>query len=258
MSDAIAIVQGEACFDLPKDLYIPPDALEVFLETFTGPLDLLLYLIRRQNLDILDIPVMRITEQYMQYIRTMQDMRFELAAEYLLMAATLAEIKSRMLLPVSASAEEEDNLDPRAELIRRLQQYERFKQAAEDLDELPCLHRDIHPVKIDAPFKSIATVLPDINLDELLLALQDVLKRADMFSHHQVVSEPLSIRERMSWILAQMETGSPSAFIELFDPMEGRQGIVVTFMALLELVKQQLIELIQTDIFADIHIKSRA
>ena len=181
-----AVVLGEPQYQLPKDLYIPPDALEVILEAFEGPLDLLLYLIRRQNLDILDIPIADITEQYINYIQMMQDMRFELAAEYLLMAAMLAEIKSRMLLPRVNVDEEDEEGDPRAELIRRLQEYERFKQAAEDLDELPQLGRDVHSVKVDAPHKNLDLPPPDVDLKEILLALKDVMNRADMFTSHHI------------------------------------------------------------------------
>ena len=251
-----AVVQGQPQFNLPKDLYIPPDALEVFLDAFEGPLDLLLYLIRRQNLDILDIPIADITLQYMEYIELMQDLRLELAAEYLVMAAMLAEIKSRMLLPRPVSEDEEEH-DPRAELIRRLQEYERFKQAAEDINELPQLGRDVFPVHVEAPHKHVDQAPPDVDLKEILLALKDVLHRADMFSSHQVTREPLSMRERMSRVLESVVDDRFSAFTDLFDIAEGRQGVVVTFMAILELIKQQLIELIQADAFAPIHVKAR-
>ena len=251
-----AVVQGQPQFDLPKDLYIPPDALEVFLDAFEGPLDLLLYLIRRQNLDILDIPIADITQQYMTYIDLMQDLRLELAAEYLVMAAMLAEIKSRMLLPRPQSDDEEEH-DPRAELIRRLQEYERFKQAAEDISELPQLGRDVWPVIADAPHKHVDQPPPDVDLKEVLLALKDVLHRADMFSSHQVSREPLSLRARMSQVLETIGDDSFSAFTDLFDISEGRQGVVVTFIAILELIKQQLIELVQADAYAPIHVKAR-
>jgi segregation and condensation protein A len=190
-----AYVQGEAVTTLPKDLYIPPDALEVFLEAFEGPLDLLLYLIRRQNLDVLDVPIAEITRQYMEYIDLMQDLRLELAAEYLVMAAMLAEIKSRMLLPRPVEVEDED--DPRAELIRRLQEYERYKQAAEDIDHLPRVGRDLFPVSVEAPEKQVVRKPPEISLQELLLAAKAAITRADMFSHHHVQMEPLSVRERI-------------------------------------------------------------
>ena len=251
-----AVVQGQPQFDLPKDLYIPPDALEVFLDAFEGPLDLLLYLIRRQNLDILDIPIADITSQYMEYIDLMKDLRLELAAEYLVMAAMLAEIKSRMLLP-RPQVEENDEHDPRAELIRRLQEYERFKQAAEDISELPQLGRDLFPVVIEAPHKHIEQTPPEVDLKDVLLALKDVLHRADMFSSHHVSAEPLSMRERMSKVLALVNVERFTQFTDLFDLAEGRQGVVVTFMAVLELIKQQLIELVQAESFAPIHVKAR-
>jgi len=252
-----AVVLGEPQFQLPKDLYIPPDALEVILEAFEGPLDLLLYLIRRQNLDILDIPIADITEQYINYIQMMQDMRFELAAEYLLMAAMLAEIKSRMLLPRVNVDEEDEEGDPRAELIRRLQEYERFKQAAEDLDELPQMGRDVHSVKVDAPHKNLDLPPPDVDLKEILLALKDVMNRADMFTSHHIQQEPLSLRERMSRVLETVNSSTFTDFTDLFDLAEGRPGVVVTFMATLELIKQQLIELVQNESFGTIHVKAR-
>jgi segregation and condensation protein A len=251
-----AVVQGQPQFTLPKDLYIPPDALEVFLDAFEGPLDLLLYLIRRQNLDILDIPIADITRQYMEYIDLMQDMRLELAAEYLVMAAMLAEIKSRMLLP-RAPAEDEEEHDPRAELIRRLQEYERFKQAAEDIDALPQLGRNVFPVLAEAPHKHIDQAPPEVDLKEVLLALKDVLHRADMFSSHQVTREPLSLRERMSRVLQSVSPETFTKFTDLFDISEGRSGVVVTFMAILELIKQQMIELVQAESFAPIHVRAR-
>jgi segregation and condensation protein A len=253
-----AVVAGEPQYTLPKDLYIPPDALEVFLDAFEGPLDLLLYLIRRQNLDILDIPIADITRQYIEYIEMMREMRFELAAEYLVMAAMLAEIKSRMLLPRVNVEEEDETGDPRAELIRRLQEYERFKQAAEDINALPQLGRDVFPVRVEAPHKRIEQAPPDVDLREVLLALKDVLHRADMFSSHQVTLEPLSLRERMSRVLETVNGERFTEFTDLFDLSEGRQGVVVTFMAILELIKQQLIELVQAETFAAIHVKARA
>ena len=252
-----AVVQGEPQFTLPKDLYIPPDALEVFLDAFEGPLDLLLYLIRRQNLDILDIPIADITMQYIQYIEMMKEIRFELAAEYLVMAAMLAEIKSRMLLPRVNVDDEDDESDPRAELIRRLQEYERFKQAAEDINELPQMGRELHAVKVDVPHKHTEQEPPEVDLREVLLALKDVMHRADMFSSHQVTAEPLSLRERMTRVLDTVHAESFTEFTHLFDISEGRPGVVVTFMAILELIKQQLIELVQADSFATIHVKAR-
>jgi len=251
-----AVVQGQPQFALPTDLYIPPDALDIFLEAFSGPLDLLLYLIKRQNLDVLDIPIADITQQYMQYIDMMKDLRFELAAEYLVMAAMLAEIKSRMLLP-RPSAEDDEEEDPRAELIRRLQEYERFKQAAEDLRELPQLGTNIFPTLIDVPDKHIDRPPPAIDLKELLSALSQVLHRADMFSSHHIARESLSVRDRMSYILEMAKPGSFISFSELFDLSEGRQGVIVTFMAILELLKQSLIEMVQAEPFATIHIKTR-
>jgi segregation and condensation protein A len=251
-----AVVQGQPQFTLPKDLYIPPDALEVFLDAFEGPLDLLLYLIRRQNLDILDIPIADITRQYMEYIELMQDLRLELAAEYLVMAAMLAEIKSRMLLPRPVS-EDDDEHDPRAELIRRLQEYERFKQAAEDIADLPQVGREVFPVQVEVPHKRVDQPPPEVDLREVLLALKDVLHRADLFSSHQVTREPLSLRERMSRVLERVRPDAFVAFSELFDIAEGRQGVVVTFMAVLELIKQQLIDLVQADSFAVIHVRAR-
>jgi len=250
-----AVVEGEPQYTLPKDLYIPPDALEVFLDAFEGPLDLLLYLIRRQNLDILDIPLAEITAQYMEYIEMMRELRLELAAEYLVMAAMLAEIKSRMLLPRPAE-EEEEGEDPRAELVRRLQEYERFKQAAEDLHRLPQLGRDVFPVQAEVPHKRAQRKPPDLDLKELLLALRDVLKRADMFSRHHVTREPLSLRERMTRVLETVRPDRFTDFHELFDVTEGRDGVVVTFMAILELLKQTLIEMVQAENFGPIHVKA--
>ncbi|MCG6866116.1 MAG: segregation/condensation protein A [Thiogranum sp.] len=249
-----AYVQGEAVTTLPKDLYIPPDALEVFLEAFEGPLDLLLYLIRRQNLDILDIPIAEITRQYMEYIELMQDMRLELAAEYLVMAAMLAEIKSRMLLP--RHVEEEEEGDPRAELVRRLQEYERYKQAAEDIDQLPRVDRDVFPVNIQAPDKRVVRRPPEVSLQELLVAAKQAMMRAEMFSHHHVQMEPLSVRERMSMVLERLDGDEFTPFTSLFRTGEGRMGVVVSLLAVLELIKESLIELVQSEPFAPIYIKA--
>ena len=253
----LALVYGEAVTEMPQDLYIPPDALEVFLEAFEGPLDLLLYLIRKQNIDILDIPVAEITRQYMGYVELMKVARLELAAEYLVMAAMLAEIKSRMLLPRS-SEEDDDEDDPRAELIRRLQEYERFKAAAEDLDELPRLGRDLHVPRLEAPQARARTLLPQVELSELLLAMAEVLRRADMFESHQVTREALSTRERMSEVLERLREGHFVPFVQLFRIEEGRLGVVVTFMAILELIKESLVELVQNEPFAPIHVRVRA
>ena len=249
-----AIVQGKAVTVMPQDLYIPPDALEVFLEAFEGPLDLLLYLIKRQNLDILDIPIAAITHQYMEYVEVMKELQLELAAEYLVMAAMLAEIKSRMLLP--RPVEEEDEDDPRAELVRRLQEYERIKQAAEDLDVLPRLHRDVYPVSVKMPELKLVKSLPEVTMKELMLAFKDVLVRADMYTHHRVQLEPLSVRERMTIVLSKVQENNRFVgFSELFTYEEGRKGVVVTFLAILELIKESLIELVQTAPYEPIHIK---
>ncbi|MEZ5536129.1 MAG: segregation/condensation protein A [Thiolinea sp.] len=239
----LAIVRGEALSVLPEDLYIPPDALEVILEAFEGPLDLLLYLIKRQNLDVCDIPIAAITGQYMAYVELMKDFKLDLAAEYLVMAAMLAEIKSRMLLPKRIDAEEED--DPRAELIRRLQEYEQCKQAALDLDALPRMERDIWPVQVAADFPQQPRPLPEVELSEILLAFRDVLKRADMFSNHEIQREQLSIRERMTNVLAAIQERQFVSFSALFTSEEGRRGAVVTLMAVLELLKAQLIDVVQ-------------
>ncbi len=249
-----AYVQGEAVTTLPKDLYIPPDALEIFLEAFEGPLDLLLYLIRRQNLDVLDIPIYEITRQYMEYIELMQDMRLELAAEYLVMAAMLAEIKSRMLLP--RPVEEEDEHDPRAELVRRLQEYERYKQAAEDIDQLPRVERDVFLVNVAAPEKQVVQKPPEVSLHELLIAAKEAMTRAEMFSHHHVQMEPLSVRERMSLVLERIGGDGFTVFTSLFRVEEGRMGVVVSLLAVLELIKESLIELVQSEPFAPIYIKA--
>nr|VFJ88035.1 MAG: condensin subunit ScpA [Candidatus Kentron sp. H]VFJ90004.1 MAG: condensin subunit ScpA [Candidatus Kentron sp. H]VFJ96381.1 MAG: condensin subunit ScpA [Candidatus Kentron sp. H] len=249
----IAIVQGAPITELPRDLYIPPDALEVFLETFEGPLDLLLYLIKRQNLDILDIPIAEVTRQYMGYVAMMKVLRLELAAEYLVMAAILAEIKSRMLLPQPKVAEEEE--DPRAELVRRLQEYERFKAAAKDLDALPRAGRDIFPASAAPPEIPIKKVYPKVHLVDVLRAFHEVLTRADMFSHHQIQAEPLSVRERMANILVILQAHEFAEFKLLFKPDEGRQGVIVALLALLELIKESLIELVQIPSCGQIHVR---
>ena len=252
-----ALVYGQAVTEMPLDLYIPPDALEVFLEAFEGPLDLMLYLIRKQNIDVLDIPVAEITRQYMGYVELMQSVRLELAAEYLVMAAMLAEIKSRMLLPRSAAIEEEED-DPRAELIRRLQEYERYKAAAEGIDQLPRVGRDLTVPRLEAPQAKARKLLPDVSLEELLLSMAEVLRRADMFESHQVSREVLSTRERMSEVLERLKGGAFVPFVALFLAEEGRLGVVVTFMAVLELIKEQLVELVQNEIFGPIHVRARA
>jgi len=250
-----AVVQGQPFTQLPKDLYIPPDALEVFLEAFEGPLDLLLYLIRRQNLDILDIPIAEITRQYMSYIALLDELQFELAAEYLVMAAILAEIKSRMLLPRLRS-DEEDEEDPRAELVRRLQEYERFKQAAEDLDDLPRDGRDFVMAQAFLEERKVFQVPPDVDLQDMLSALKDVLTRADMFSHHHVQMETLSVRERMSRVMDLLRSNPYMEFHQFFTVEEGRMGVVVTFLALMELTRERLIDLVQNEPMGKIYIKT--
>jgi segregation and condensation protein A len=241
---------------LPLDLYIPPDALAVFLDAFEGPLDVLLYLIRRQNMNILEIDVSAITHQYMAYIAVVESMRFELAAEYLVMAATLAEIKSRMLLPRQHTEKDEED-DPRAELIRRLQQYERFKKAAEGIDQMPRQERDIFIADAGTPQFSSVRSHPEVAMTEILRALDAVLRRADMFNSHHVEREKLSTRERMSAILVRLQQGGFVRFESLFLPDEGRLGVVVSFLAMLELVKEQLVEWVQADPLGPIHLRAR-
>jgi segregation and condensation protein A len=249
-----AIVQGMPITEPPKDLYIPPDALEVFLEAFEGPLDLLLYLIKRQNLDILDIPIARITEQYMSYIDMMQGMKLELAAEYLVMAAMLAEIKSRMLLPRPQGVTEEEG-DPRAELVRRLQEYERYKKAAEDLDALPRLERELQRVVVAFEHREKLQAPPPVTLEALLGAFRDVLRRAALFTDHRIEREPLSVRERMGIVLERARTDSFTSFSAMFSAEEGKAGVVVTLLAILELLRQAMIELVQNDECAPIYVK---
>jgi segregation and condensation protein A len=251
-----AVVEGVEVTELPRDLYIPPNALEVFLEAFEGPLDLLLYLIKRQNLDILNIPVAEITRQYMEYVDLMKDLRLELAAEYLVMAAMLAEIKSRMLLPRPELQLDEEG-DPRAELVRRLQEYERYKKAAEDIDALPRVGRDLFPTEADAPFVEVVKRQPTVRVEDLVMALADVFQRARMYSHHHVLTEPLSIRERMSSILAALENEKYVEFTSLFAVDEGRRGVIVTFLAVLELVREMLIDLVQAKPMGPIHVRAQ-
>ena len=253
----LAVVLGQPVLQMPQDLYIPPDALEVILEAFEGPLDLLLYLIRRQNLDILDIPVAEITRQYVQYIEVMREMRFELAAEYLVMAAILAEIKSRMLLPRPPSEEGHED-DPRADLVRRLQEYERFKQAAEDLDTLPRMDRDTSPVQAHVPDRASVKLPPPVELREMLLALHDVLKRAELFTQHAIRRDALSVRQRMGELLERLAGGAFHRFEALFTAEEGRLGVVVTFLGLLTLAKEQLVDIVQEAPLAPIYVKSLA
>ncbi len=253
----LAVVRGEPVLEIPQDLYIPPDALEVILEAFEGPLDLLLYLIRRQNLDILDIPIAEITRQYVDYIEMMRDLKLELAAEYLVMAAILAEIKSRLLLP-RPPAEEGVEADPRADLVRRLQEYERFKKAAEDIDALPRMDRDLAPAGAFVADRNVIRLPPPVELRELLLALKDVLKRAELTGHHHIQREPLSVRHRMGEVLRRLGDGDFHRFESLFDAGEGRLGVVVTFLAMLELAKEHLIEIVQEAALAPIYLKSLA
>jgi len=237
----------------PEDLYIPPDALEIFLDAFEGPLDLLLYLIKRQNLDILSLPVFQITQQYMSYIELMKEMRLELAAEYLVMAAMLAEIKSRLLLP--RPVEEDDENDPRAELIKRLQEYERFKKVAEDINEIPRMHRDTFGVSIIQAEYDYERPQPTVDLKDVIAAFQDVMQRAQMFASHHIGREPLSVRERMSRILTMLNVEDFVEFNRFYDVEEGRSGVIVTFLAMLELIKGHVIELVQSEPFAPIYIK---
>ncbi len=252
---AFAMVNGAPFKQLPDDLYIPPDALEVFLELFAGPLDLLLYLIRRQNLDIVTISIAQITQQYMTYIQLMGDLKIELAADYLVMAAWLAEIKSRMLLPRPLEAEDEDE-DPRATLIRRLQEYETIKYAAEELEQLPRMERDFFSVDVDTATIDVIQALPDAQLSELLLAFKAVLKRAEQLSHHAITKEALSVRERMSTILESLKGADSRLFTELFSRREGRHGVVVSFLAILELGKEGFIEISQAEPFAELRVRA--
>jgi len=252
----IALVEGTPYTELPEDLYIPPDALKVFLDTFEGPLDLLLYLIRRQNIDILNIPIARITMQYVRYIEVMNVLQLELAAEYLLMAALLAEIKSRMLLPRQPDAEDEED-DPRAFLIRKLQEYECIKKAAEDIALLPRYERDVFDTLVDVTEVDVEQQYPDIELKEMLLAFQDVLSRAEQLSHHIITKEPLSVRERMAAILEKLNRPDSLPFSALFTRAEGKGGVVVSFLAILELSKEGYLEIIQPESFAEIRIRSK-
>jgi len=249
-----AMVEGEPVTEMPRDLYIPPQALEVFLEAFEGPLDLLLYLIRRQNIDVLDIPIADITRQYMEYIELMQELDLELAGEYLLMAAMLAEIKSRMLLPRSSDLGQEED-DPRAELVRRLQEYERYKRAAEDIDRLPRLERDVHQAVVELTHRQVVRLLPEVALQEMLVAFKDVVQRATMFASLHVQRETLSVRQRMSDVLAMLDGTGLVEFVRLFRAEEGRMGVTVTFAALLELLREQLIEIVQAEPYRPLHVR---
>jgi segregation and condensation protein A len=250
-----AVVEGQPIIEMPRDLYIPPQALEVFLEAFEGPLDMLLYLIRRQNLDILDIPIAEITRQYMRYIELMQVLQLELAGEYLLMAATLAEVKSRMLLPRVGTDQAPEESDPRAELVRRLQEYERFKRAAEGIDRMPRIERDTWVASAELMDRKVVRIPPQVTLQEMLIAFQDVLARSDMFAHHHVQREPLSVRQRMTDVLSSLQTNAFVDFVRLFSAEEGRRGVTVTFVAILELMREGLIEIVQSEAYAPLHVR---
>ncbi len=250
-----AVVDGQPIIEMPRDLYIPPQALEVFLEAFEGPLDMLLYLIRRQNLDILDIPIAEITLQYMRYIELMQVLQLELAGEYLLMAATLAEVKSRMLLPRLGADESGEEADPRAELVRRLQEYERFKRAAEGIDRMVRLDRDTWVASAELVDRKVVRLPPQVTLQEMLVAFQEVLSRSDMFAHLHVQREPLSVRQRMTDILAALTANAFVDFVRLFTAEEGRRGVTVSFVAILELLREGLIEIVQAEAYAPLHVR---
>lgn len=254
-TEIIATISGESITKLPDDLYIPPEALRVFLEAFEGPLDLLLYLIKKQNLDILNIPIFRITEQYMDYIALMQDLKLELAAEYLLMAAMLAEIKSRLLLP-RPQEEEGDEADPRAELVRRLQEYERFKKAAQEMDDLPQDGRDTFRSKAKPPEFERTLPEPQVSMRDILMAFHDIMQRAKLNAHHKIQLETLSVRDRMSYIMDKLRASKDYVqFSMMFTVTEGRKGVVVTFIAILTLLHESLIEIIQPEPFATLYIK---
>lgn len=246
-------IHGQVLDKLPEDLYIPPDAMEVFLDAFEGPLDLLLYLIRRQNLNILDIPVMKITEQYLQYIELMRDMKLELAADYLVMAALLAEIKSRILLPRPPAEDAEEQGDPRMELVRRLQEYERFKTASEDIEKLPRVGRELFVAQARPEVIPSSEALPMPTMTDIVLAFRDILERSALFKHHEISREPLSVRERMTHILSRIR-GGPATLSELVDPEEGRLGVVVCFLAVLELSRSAMLDIEQESPFAPIYV----
>jgi segregation and condensation protein A len=251
---AVARLYGEPLFQMPQDLYIPPDALEVFLEAFEGPLDLLLYLIRKQNFNILDIPMAGVTKQYLAYVEQIRKTNLELASEYLLMAAMLIEIKSRMLLPPKKVAEGEEPEDPRAELVRRLLEYEQIKLAAARLDALPVLGRDFLRAQVTIE-QSLTPRFPDVNTDELRAAWQDILKRAKLNQHHTITREQLSVREHMSIVLRRLQGRRFALFEELFELNRGPQVLVVTFIAMLELAREHLLEVTQAEAFAPIYVR---
>lgn len=249
------LVNGEKLQKWPQDLYIPPQALEIFLETFQGPLDLLLYLIRKQNLDILDIPVSHITRQYMEYVELMRHFRLDLAAEYLVMAAMLAEIKSRMLLPKPTAEPQEEEEDPHAMLIRQLQEYERFSLAARELDALPRLERELYLVTGEFNPPEVMQSMPTASLKDLVVAFRRVLDRSEQYKHWTVEQEALSMREKMTQILQRVPSGQFIRFEKLLDSAEGKSGLVVSFMAILELVRDRMILVVQNEPFAPIHVK---
>lgn len=251
---AVARLYGEPLFQLPQDLYIPPDALEVFLEAFEGPLDLLLYLIRKQNFNILDIPLASVTRQYLAYVDQIRKTNLELASEYLLMAAMLIEIKSRMLLPPKKVAEGEEPEDPRAELVRRLLEYEQIKLAAARLDALPVLGRDFLRAQVVIE-QSLTPRFPDVHVDELRAAWQDILKRAKLNQHHTITREQLSVREHMSIVLRRLQGRRFALFEDLFELNRGPQVLVVTFIAMLELAREHLLEVTQAEAFAPIYVR---
>lgn len=254
LSSAFAKLYGEPLFKLPTDLYIPPDALEIFLEAFEGPLDLLLYLIRKQNFNVLDIPMAEVTQQYLSYIDQIRHHNLELAAEYLLMAAMLIEIKSRMLLPVKKGDTGEEAEDPRAELVRRLLEYEQIKLAAFEIDTLPQVGRDFIRTQIYID-QAVVTRWPDVNVVDLQTAWSDLLRRAKLTAHHTITREELSVREHMTSILRRLQSTQFVEFQDLFDPSRGVAVIVVNFIALLELAKETLIEITQGDAFAPIYVR---
>ena len=253
MTDITAIYNGKKISQIPEDLFIPPEYLRIILEEFEGPMDLLLYLIKKQNIDITDLPIFPITEQYMRYISIMEEMHFELASDYLVMASTLTEIKSKLLLPTEADDEEED--DPRANLIKRLLEYQKYKNASEKLETLPRNFRDFYVVSnaVDSKESKIIET-PDIKIDQLKVAFLEVLKRAEIFSTHNIQSETLSVRERMSLILSVLKKGDNMQFEKLFNLEEGRLGVIVTFLAILELVKESLIDIIQNESMSRVYI----
>ncbi len=256
LTDFTAMVEGRPFTEIPEDLFIPPDALEIILESFEGPLDLLLYLIRKQNMDILDIPVAIITEQYMQYVELMRKLKLDLAAEYLVMAAMLAEIKSRMLLPRSSDGDDEDGEDPRAALVRRLQEYERYRKAAEELDDLPRLERDLFVTTAELQDEEQPIPLPQVDLQALVNAYEIAVERARRNQNWLIGREVLSVRERMSMLLEQLQSREFLRLEEMFNPQEGRMGLVVSFIAILELVKDKVLVVVQNTPYSPVHVKS--